>query len=233
MKFKFKKYISVFIITIIFIFVLNIVIQAQEIKYFQLRDKRDPFKFYNQINEYDLYNYFFYYKVFYDDSNRITRFEYYSEDQLKFYSEYIWTDLNHCTVKFYKFKISPANGKGFFALIYSYEVELLDGKIKQYILYKADEFGTVVKIGKSVFSYPNPVTVVIENYFNNMFIGKIVIFFKENERIQERLYNSNNKMIRVNIFKNNLLYQYKIYKYSSDGSLLEVKTFDNKGKPVN
>lgn len=228
---RFLIYLLYSIITINIFFSIRIF--AQEIKYFQLRDKRNPFVFYNEINEYDLYNYFYYYKVFYNDLKKITRFEYYSEDVMKFYSEYIWHNDKSCTIKFYKLKTSPATGKNFFALIYSYEVTFENELIKQYILYKADEFGSVVKIGKSVFSYPNPVTVVIENYFNNLFIGKIVVYYKENKRIQERLYDNNNKLIRINIFKNNILYKYKIYKYSPDGSLNEVKTYDNKGNLLN
>lgn len=217
-------------LTFLFVFFKENILGV-ELKYFEFRDLRLVFNFYNEINEFDLYNYNYYYKVFFD-GKKILKYEFYSFDNLDSVGEYLWVDNNKCVLTIKKMTTNMSTGKPFLKEIYRYEITLENDKIKEYIIYKFNETSGIIKVGISKVNYQSEFIVSIENYFGSVYLGKIIIYFKnKDEKVQERIYDNFNNMIEVRIYNNNALFQVKKYIYDK-GKLIRIETYDSSGKLI-
>ena len=238
---SFKKYYkyffylisSIFIIIIFFLllsFCFSYRIFAFQVKYYEFRDLRLLFNFYNEINEFDVYNYTYYYKVFYEDK-KIIKYEFYSYDSLDSIGEYSWSN-NNIVLIIKKVSTNLSTGKPILKDLYKYEIVVENGKIKEYVIYKYSETSGLTKVGISKFSYQSDLIITIENYFGSIYVGKIIIYFKsENEKVQEKIYDNINNLIEVRIYNNNALYQVKKYYYSK-GKIIKIETYDSNGNLI-
>ncbi|MCX8059084.1 MAG: hypothetical protein N3A58_06685 [Spirochaetes bacterium] len=218
-----------FLLFFLFIFTFNLF--ALELKYYEYRDLRLLFNFYNEISEFNLYNYNFYYKVFFD-GGKILKYEFYSYDNLDSVGEFLWQGNNSCNLTIKKMKTNISSGKPILKELYKYEITLSEGKIKEYVIYKFNETTGFVKVGISKFNYQSEFIISIENYFGSIYLGKIVVYFKSSsEKVQERIYDNANQMVEVRIFNNNALYQIKKYIYDK-GKLVRIETYDAQGKLI-
>ena len=165
----------------------------------------------------------------FNEQGRIYKYEYYSNDILKVYGEYFWLDSGRCQMKIYGKELNPGSGKEIFKLKYTYDISLESGKVKEYTIHKANEWGMLIRIGQARFMYINEFTEEIKRYHDSQYLGRTVTYFKDGERVQERIYNSLDKITQITSYKNNKVVSIKKYIYSPSGQLLRIEEYDDKG----
>ncbi len=224
-----RKYALIIILLIIFSF--NIC--GQDLRYFQVRDKLNPMRFFNEIDEYELFDYDYYYKVFYDFNGNIIKFEYYYKDVLKILGEYTWLTDSYVQYILSKIDTNPNSGKEIKTKLYKYYIYFKDDKIDYYEIFKFSA-GTnqAIKMGKAKISYPSGSQEVVENYYNGQMIARIVLYFKDDNLMARKEYDANGKQKKLLYYKNNRVYKYKKYYYNLNGELYKINTYDASGKLI-
>jgi len=213
-------------------FGIQIYSQNLKIKYYEVWNKYTLLQFYNEISKDTLKNYHFYYMVTYDSRDRILKFEYNVNSNIEFSGEVAFFSDNFATITLKKLETQLMATKPILIPYAMYELSFKENQISSYILYKVSpNQEKPVKIGDARFSYQENLTI-IENLFNNKVIMRIEIKGDNNNLFAMKFFNEKNLLVEQRIFSNNKLYQRLVYKYDSNGKLIQIITYDASGQII-
>ncbi len=222
------------IIIFVFILLVNINLYAQnlKIKYFEVWNKYTLLQFYNEIPKDSLNNYKYYYKVTFDSKDRILKFEYFINGVVEFAGEVAIFSDSFVTLTLKKLETQLMATQPVLVAYAMYELTLKNNQIVSYILYKASpNLEKPIKIGEARFSYQQDL-IIVENIFNNKVIMKIEIKCDDKNLIEMNFFNEKNLLVEQRLFKNNKLEKRIVYKYDSNGKLIQIITYDSAGQII-
>lgn len=223
-----------FLLLFIFTFSFSFNIQAQnlKVKYFEVWNKYTLLQFYNEIPKENLKSYNFYYVVTYDFKGRVLKFEYIVNNNIDFAGEVAFFDDNHANLTLKKLETQLMASQPVLVPYLMYEMVVNDGLITYYTLNKVSpNLEKPVKIGEARFTYKENLTI-IENIFNNRVIMRIEIKQDLQNIYEVLIFNDKNLLIEKRIFNENKLSQRIVYKYDSNGKLIQVITYDANGQII-
>ncbi|MFN3411021.1 MAG: hypothetical protein ACK4YF_02545 [Exilispira sp.] len=234
MKKSYYKTILIFILIFLFLIIVDIKIYSQNLKvrYYEIWNKYTLLQFYNEISKENLKSYNFYYIVTYDFKGRILKFEYIVNSKVDFQGEVAFFDDNHATITLKKLETQLMATQPVLVPYAMYEIVINNGLISSYVLYKVSpNLEKPVKIGDARFTYKDNLTI-IENIFNDKVIMRIEIIQDDQNIYEMQFYNDKNLLIEKRIFVNNKLSQRIVYKYDSNGKLIQIITYDATGQII-
>jgi len=170
--------------------------------------------------------------VTYDSRDRILKFEYNVNSNIEFSGEVAFFSDNFATITLKKLETQLMATKPILIPYAMYELSFKENQISSYILYKVSpNQEKPVKIGDARFSYQENLTI-IENLFNNKVIMRIEIKGDNINLFAMKFFNEKNLLVEQRIFSNNKLYQRLVYKYDSNGKLIQIITYDASGQII-